>query len=314
MPIPRWRIIAAFAAVYLIWGSSYLAIRIAIETVPPFLSAGVRFGIAGIMLLVWARSHGQEMPSRKEWGTGFLSGAFMFVFASGGIAWATQYVPSGITALLNATLPVWMVLLDWLVYHHARPGLPTFTGLSLGIVGLLLLIEPGPMSTASPLYGIAMLITAAAPISWAAGSLLAREKLGGRAPLVTTGMQLTAGGLLLIVLSLFSGEVHTFQLDAVSLRSSLALLYLVFGSSIVAFGSFMWLMRVEDPGRVSTYAFVNPVLALYLGSLLADEALTPRTLLAAAIILSGVLLITYRKRLALPRWLRPRPAATGIQP
>ncbi len=313
MPAARWRIIAAYAAVYILWGSGYLAIRVAVDTLPALGSAGLRFLLAGVILLGWARLRGLPLPSRVDWRSGAVSAVFMFLLSAGGIAWASQYIPSGIVALMNATLPIWMVLLNWLVYRSVRPVMVTFIGLALGMAGMLLLIEPGDLQGGS-VHLLAILALVGAPLFWALGSLQSRRNLGSRAPLVTLGMQLLMGGLMLIGFGALNGEFVTFQLADVNLPSLVALAYLVVGNSIIAFSSYTWLMQVDSPARVSTYAFVNPVVALFLGVVVAHETLTPRTVIAALVILSGVLVIIYPKRLTLPRWRRVQPAAPGIKP
>jgi drug/metabolite transporter (DMT)-like permease len=309
-PVSHGRLVAAFAAVYLIWGTGYLAIQVAMETLPPFTSAGMRFFVAGMIMIAWLRLRGQPLPPRVHWRTGILSSAIMFLGSGGSIVWGAQYLPSGIVALLNATLPLWMVLLEWLVYHHARPDLPTATGLIFGMSGMALLAGPDAAIPGGGFYIPALVVVLLAPLWWAFGSLLTRRRLAGLSPLTTIAMQLPIGGLLLLLFGMLNGEWAALDLGAVSLRSWLALLFLIFGSSIAAFGSFSWLMRVDDPARVTTYAFVNPVIALILGVLLVQEPFTARTAAAAALVLSGVVLIIYRKRLRLPG--RVYPVASGI--
>ena len=296
-PIPRWRLIAAFAAVYFIWGSSYLAIRNLIETIPPLFGAGMRFIIAGLLLLGWAALRGDSWPTRANWRVGFFTGAFMFLVANGGVVWATQFVPSSMLALTNATIPLWIVLINWLIYRSVRPGAVIWFGLLLGLAGMILLIGPGAIVPGEHLYPPAVLLMLATPIFWAVGSLMARQQLAAIPPLLTTGMQLFSGGILLLVLTIFSNELLTFSLNQISWRSLAALIYLIFASSIVAYSCYVWLINVDTPARASTYAFVNPVVALVLGVLFADEPFTTRTLIATLVILSGVVIITYHKNL-----------------
>jgi len=304
--VSRWRLIAAYAAVYVLWGSSYLGIQVAIETLPPLFSAGLRYAVAGLAIMIWLLARGTPMPGKAEWGIGIVSGVLMFVINSGGIVWGTQFVPSGMVALMNATTALWMVLIDWLVYRSARPNRMVFLGLLLGLVGMVMLSGPDQSNPAG-IYPPALIILIIAPGAWALGSLLVRRSRVPLEPVRTSAIQLTTGGLLLSLVGMFNGELVGFQWDTVSLRSLLAILYLAIASSIIAYGSFVWLMRVDTPVRVSTYGFVNPIIALFLGVVLAGETLTMNTLAAAAVILAGVIIITYHKYLRLPGRLRAAP-------
>ena len=306
MAVSRWRLAAAYAAVYVLWGSSYLGIQVAIETLPPLSSAGLRYAVAGIVIMLWLRLRGVPGPSKAEWRLGLVSGLLMFVVNSGGIVWATQFVPSGMVALLNSTTAIWMVLIDWLIYHSTRPNRMIFLGLLLGLAGMMMLSGPN-QSNPSGIYPPALIILIIAPGAWALGSLLVRRSNVTLEPIRTSAIQLATGGLLLSLVGVFNGELVGFQWDTVSLRSLLAILYLAIASSIIAYGSFVWLMRVDTPVRVSTYGFVNPVVALFLGVVLAGEPLTMNTLVAAAVILAGVIIITYHKYLHLPARFRPAP-------
>jgi drug/metabolite transporter (DMT)-like permease len=308
--VSRWRLIAAYAAVYVLWGSSYLGIQIAIETLPPLFSAGLRYAVAGLAIMIWVRGRGMPMPNKAEWRIGLISGVLMFVVNSGGIVWATQFVASGMVALLNSTTALWMVLIDWLIYHSTRPNRMIFLGLLLGLIGMVMLSGPDQANPAG-IYLPALLILIIAPGAWALGSLLIRRSRVTLDPIRTSAIQLTTGGLLLSLVGIFNGELVGFQWDTVSLRSVLAIVYLAIASSIIAYGSFVWLMRVDTPARVATYGFVNPVVALFLGVVLAGEPLTAQTMLAAAVILAGVIIITYHKYLRLPGRLRPAPQSVS---
>ena len=246
--------------------------------------------------MLWARARGLSWPTRQQWLTGSLSGAFLFLVASGGTTWATQYVPSSMVALMNAVIPLWVVLMDWLLFGSARPGIILLIGLLLGLVGMVLLIQPDQLAAGNGLYPPAVLLLLFAALAWAYGSLLSRRKLADVPPRITTAMQLLAGGVLLVPAALLRGE--SVVLEAVSLRSLATLLWLIIGSSIIAFGSYIWLMKVDSPVRASTYAFVNPVIALLLGVALANEPFTPRTLLAAVTILTGVMIVIYQRQIS----------------
>lgn len=308
----RAAVVAAFAAVYLIWGSTYLGIRIAIETLPPFLMAGARFVIAGALLYGWCRlRNGAPPPGRPDWRNAATIGGLLLMGGNGSVVWAQQFIPSGLAALLVATVPLFMVVLEWLWNGAERPGIQTFGGLLLGFCGVLLLVgAPGTAGgTIGVLAGVVILFAA---LSWATGSIYSRRVEPPPTPRLGTAMQMLAGGGLLTVVGLVSGEAAGLDLAAVSLRSWLALAYLVVFGSLVAFSAYVWLLRVSTPDRVSTYAYVNPAVALFLGWSLAGEPLTARTLLGSAVILVSVVIVTTRRRggPAVPD-MRARPVARG---
>lgn len=288
----RARIIAAFAAVYILWGSTYLAIRFAIETLPPWLMASGRFLVAGGLLYLVARLRGAERPHRGHWGATLLIGGLLLLGGNGAVVWAETRVPSGLTALLVATVPLWMVLLDWLRPDGNRPTGGVIAGLVLGFAGLGLLVGPGDLLGRGrvDLLGAAALTMGS--ISWAAGSVYSRRVKLPRSPLLATGMEMLGGGVLLLLLSVASGEAGTLVPEAVTIRSMLALLYLIVFGSLIGFTAYIWLLGNASAARVSTYAFVNPVVAVVLGWSLADEEVTPRMIAAAAVIIAAVALIT----------------------
>jgi drug/metabolite transporter (DMT)-like permease len=284
-------IVAAFGAVYIVWGSTYLAIRFAIETIPPFLMAGTRFLIAGSLLYVWTRSIGAPKPTALHWRSAVIIGALMLLLGNGGVTWAEQVIPSGIAALLIATVPIWIVLIDWLWHRAARPQPRIIIGLVIGVIGAGVLTGPAGFTGTSgvdPLGALALLI---ATISWGFGSLYSRRAPLPSSPLLSTAMEMLAGGFLLCCLAVFTGEPARLNLDALSFKSLLCLGYLVVFGSLIGFTSYIWLLRVTSAARVSTYAFVNPLIAMFLGWAIAGEALTFQTLLAAGIIVIAVFLI-----------------------
>lgn len=308
---PRALVLAAFAAVYLIWGSTYLAILIAIETIPPLLMAGARFVFAGALLYAWTRFSGTPKPTFKQWRSATLIGSLLLLIGNGGVTWSELTVPSGIAALVVATVTVWMVVLDWSVYGAKRPSATTLLGIGLGLTGMMVLIGPGNMSGEgfNP-YGLAALFFAT--MGWALGSLHSRKVDLPQSPFMSTAMQMLCGGGLLLLAGALTGETQNFYLAAVSLRSWGALLYLAIFGALIAFTAYVWLLRVTTPARVSTYAYVNPVIALLLGSMFAGEALTPRAMLAAVIIVAAVVLIIVNRAQA-ARKPEP-PARTVTQP
>ena len=285
------RLIVAFACVYLIWGSTYLAIRIAIETLPPFLMAGVRFLVAGAILAAWARLRGAAWPTAAEWRTAAIVGALLLIGGNGGVVWAEQTVPSSLAALIVAAVPIVTVALDWLRPGGPRPGNTTILGLVTGFAGVAILVNPFAQDGArvDPVGAVALLL---ATVTWSAGTIYGRAAQTARAPLMAAGANMLMGGAGLLLLGFGIGELPRLHLDAVSLRSWLALLYLTLIGAVVGFTAFFYLMVNTTPAKSTTYAYVNPVVALVLGATLMDEPFTPRILLATVIIIAGVVMIT----------------------
>lgn len=247
-PMAVW---SALAAVYLIWGSTYLAIRYAVETTPPFLMAGVRFIVSGGVLYALRRAAGDPAPKAIEWRSATIIGLFLLVGGNGGVVWAEQFVPSGLTALMVATVPLWMVIMDALRPGSNRPGFTPGAGMLVGFAGVILLIG-STMSDREEMnpYGAAALVLAS--LSWALGSLYGRTAQLPQSQLLGTGMEMFAGGVTLVLVALIVGEVDSFEITAVSKRSALALAYLtVIGSS--AFVAYVWLLRVAPMPLVATY-------------------------------------------------------------
>jgi drug/metabolite transporter (DMT)-like permease len=303
----RGRLIAAFAAVYIVWGSTYLAIRFAVETLPPLLMAGARFVIAGTILLLWSRLRERGTPTSTDWRTGLVSGALLLLGGNGAVVWAEQRVPSGVAALLVAVVPLWMVLLDWLRPGGRRPRLPVFIGLALGLVGLGLLVGPDALHGGSgALAGAGVLMVGA--FSWAAGSLYTKSAPRPSSPNRGSGAQMVAGGVCLVVVGALFGELSQLDLAHVTMRSWLGFLYLVTFGSLVGFTAYLYMLAHTTAAKASTYAYVNPVVAVVLGWAVADEPITARTLAAAAVILAGVATITVARD-GKPRMEKSRRAA-----
>lgn len=292
---------AAMIAVYIVWGSTYLAIRYAVETMPPFLMAGVRFLVAGGILYGLMRLRGEPAPIRREWRSAAIVGLFLLVGGNGSVVWAEQRVPSGIAALLVGSAPLWMVLLDGLRPGGRLPSRWAVVGVVLGFIGIVLLVGPAHLiglEGGVDLWGAGALTLAA--FSWAIGSLYNRGARLPASPLLGTGMEMVMGGLGLVMLGSLSGEFSRLNLSAISSRSLWGLAYLIIFGSWVGFAAYGWLLRVAPTTLVSTYAYVNPLVAIFIGNWLAAEPLTARILIAAAIILSSVALIT-RAQPAVPR-------------
>lgn len=291
----RTLIILAFAAVYILWGSTYLAISVAVETIPPFFMAGVRQFLAGTLMFVFLKARGAEWPRRLHWRSAAMVGLLMLVGGNGFVTFSEQQIPSGLAALIVATVPLWMVLFDWLVFKGKRPAMQVAIGLVVGFVGVGLLIGPGQFGGDSGYDTLSLVILLLAPVLWAIGSLYSR-----RAPLpdntaLGTSMEMLAGGVLLGVLGLATGETARLDIAAISSESLLAVLYLIIFGSIVGFSAFVWLLKTVDPAQVSTNAYVNPVVAVFLGWLILGEPVTPQILVVAGVIIVAVILITTYK-------------------
>jgi drug/metabolite transporter (DMT)-like permease len=288
----RAQIIAAFASIYLVWGSTYLAIRYAIETIPPFVMGGARFLVSGVLLYVWARYRGAPKPTRLHWRNAVIAGAFLLLGGNGAVVWAEQFVPSGLTALLVSILPFWLVIIEWARPPRRRPSGVILVGLVLGFIGIIVLIGPGNIGGQGdiPLAGALVLILGS--LSWAIGSFWSRDAQLPRSGLLTTGMEMLGGGALLLLVGVLSRELSGFDIQNVSKASAVGLLYLITFGSLIGFTSYIWLLDKVSPARLGTYAYVNPVVAVLLGWAIAGETLSVRTGVAAVIVICAVALIT----------------------
>jgi drug/metabolite transporter (DMT)-like permease len=283
---PRSQIILAFAAVYVIWGSTYLAIRFAIETLPPLLMVGSRFLSAGLILYIVVRARGVPAPTRANWRSASLIGVMLLAGGTGVVVWAEQRVASGLAALLVSVVPLWMVLIDWLRPRGVRPGGWVAAGVVSGLAGLWILTDPLASGGDHNLGVEGMLMVAS--FSWALGSIYSKHAPLPESKFLGTAMEMLAGGALLTVVGIGAGELGSFDPGAVSLRSALSLVYLITFGSLIAFSAYVWLLATVSPALVSTYAFVNPIVAVLLGWALANEPITARTGIAAAIIIGAV--------------------------
>ncbi len=290
------RIAVAMLAIYLVWGSTYLAIRFAVETIPPFIMAGTRYLIPGLLLVVWRRLAGDPAPTRRQWIAGIIVGLFLLLGGNGLVSWAEQRVDSGVAALIIGTSPIWMVVFD-AVLSRIQPRWQVIVGLVTGFGGILLLIGPESLFGQHPRYdllGIGILMLAA--LLWAIGSIYSRDANLPRSPLLGTGMEMLGGSAGLYLASLVTGEWKTFNAAAVSQHSLLGLLYLIVLGTLVGFVAYTWLLRNAPISLVSTYAYVNPLVAILLGNWLAQESLNWEVGLAAAIIIGSVIIINSFKR------------------
>ena len=287
--------ILAFAAIYIIWGTTYLAIRVAIDTMPPFLMAGARFVIAGLAVFLFLRLRGQPMPRRLHWRSAFIVGGFLLVGGNGFVTWAEQEVPTGIAALVVATIPLWMTIFDWTLFKGPRPDRRVAFGVFLGLFGIALLIGPRLFDEAAGISPLSWLIMILAPLLWSIGSLLSRSADLPKNTFMSTSTEMLAGGLLLLIIGVFTGETSQLATADISTQSLIAFIYLIIFGSIIAFTAYIWLLKHVQATRAGTYSYVNPIIAVFLGWLILSEPLSAQMLVAAAIIIAAVVLIIARK-------------------
>src|SRR5467141_1008065 len=284
-------VLVAFAAVYVVWGSTYLAIRIGVESFPPLILAGLRHFTVGLFLYPVLRRKTGISPTVAHWRTAVIAGALLLFVGNGGLSWAEQTVPSGIASLLVASVSLWLVIVDWLRPGGVKPVPRVVMGLLIGFAGLALLVRPAHLGGSERVdpRGAAVLVFAS--LAWACGSLYSKHGGMPSSPMLGVAMQSFAGGAILLIAGLFAGEFHALHLGAISLRSWLALAYLIVFGSGIGFSAYIYILHKSTAARVATYAFVNPVVALFLGWLIVGEAITLRTVIAAAVILTAVILV-----------------------
>ncbi|HXN77011.1 MAG TPA: EamA family transporter [Gemmatimonadaceae bacterium] len=288
----RAQIVAAFASIYLIWGSTYLAIRYAVETIPPFIMGGIRILISGAMLYLWARSRGAPKPTRLHWRNAIIAGGFLLLGGNGAVVWAEQFVPSGLTALLVSILPFWLVIIEWVRPPRRRPSGAVLAGLVLGFIGIVVLVGPSDVGGHGDVNPLGALVLILGSLSWAIGSFWSRDAQLPESGLLTTGMEMVGGGMLLLVVGTLAGEFSHLDIHSISNASAFGLLYLITFGSLLGFTSYIWLLDKVSPARLGTYAYVNPIVAVLLGWAIAGERLSIRTGVAAAIVICAVALIT----------------------
>jgi drug/metabolite transporter (DMT)-like permease len=290
------RIWTALIAVYIAWGSTYLAIRFAVETMPPFLMAAMRFLVAGGILFIWRRAAGDPFPTFRQWKSAAIVGLLMLLGGNGAVVWAERRVVSGVAALLVGAAPLWMVLIDAVRPGAKRSSWQTWLGVLWGFAGIALLVGPSEFAGNGGRFylpGVGALLLAS--FLWSAGSLYSRSAALPDSPLLGTSMEMLAGGTGLLIFGSLTGDWSRLNLSAIRLPSILGLIYLIIFGSLVGFAAYTWLLRAAPTPLVSTYAYVNPLVAIFIGNLLAGEPLTPHILLAAMVIISSVLLINITK-------------------
>ncbi len=289
----------ALIALYIVWGSTYLAMRFVVETIPPFLYGAVRFSIAGAILFFWRRAAGDEKPTLSNWKAAAIAGTLLLLGGNTMVALAEKHIPSSIAALMVGTSPFWMTLFEAVRPHGTRPTWQTVAGLMIGFVGMFLLIGPANLTgTGQRFDPLSLTAVCIGPMLWALGSIYARGADMPKSGLMSSGMEMLASGAPLFLVSVATGELNGFRLGEVSMRSWLGMAYLITFGSLVGFVAYSWLLHNAPLSLTSTFAYVNPVVAVFLGWLLAGEPLSGRTLVASAIIISSVIYINWARQAA----------------
>jgi len=302
------KIIAAFSVIYFVWGSTYLAIRLAIETIPPFVMAGIRFTIAGLLFYGWCYLRNESKPNLADWKRAAISGILMVVCGNGMVTWSEQLISSGFASLIVATVPIWMVVLDWAQSGSNRPNRATIAGIVLGLIGVSMLsgvdreiLIDQARHGGSVILGVSVLTFAA--ISWAAGSLYSRKVKSSVSLQFSIGMQTIVGGLVLVVIGFLQGEWTRISFDEISLLSISSLGFLIIFGTLLAYSAYFWLLQVSTPAKVGTYAYFNPLVALFLGAIFVDEPVTAHMLIGTVFILVSLVMVNQ------PKFLRKLPGA-----
>jgi len=288
---------AAMIAVYIAWGSTYLAIRFAVETMPPFLMAAVRFLIAGSLLFIYRRMAGDPLPRWNEARSAGIVGLFLLLGGNGAVVWAEQTVPSGLAALMVSTSPLWMLSLEALLPGGRKPHLRAVVGILLGFSGVVLLMWPGSNGGLLQVNPWGAVVLVFATLTWAFGSIFSRYTQLPASPMMGSAVEMLVGGAALLILGAATGEFSRVDLAGISTRSILGLAYLIVFGSLIGYTAYTWLLQVAPTSLVSTYAYVNPLVALAIGALLGNELLSARTLLAAGVILASVALTTTARQI-----------------
>ncbi|MBX3037642.1 MAG: EamA family transporter [Anaerolineales bacterium] len=293
----KTKIWIALITLYIVWGSTYFGIKVAIETIPPFFHAGIRFLISGLILVIWQRAVGSEMPTRNQWISTFIIGNLLLLGGNGLVAWAELTIPSGVAALIIGSVPLFLVVMEAIRPNGVKPNWQSIVGLIIGFVGIFILVGPaeiaGSETRLNPLGVIALL---GACLFWAIGSIYSKSADLPKSTLMTTGAEMLMGSIGLFVISLITGELNGWNPAEVSTRSLIGLIYLITIGSIIGFGSYIWLLQNAPISLVATYAYVNPIVAVLLGYFFGNEILEPRIWLATAIIIGAVAFINSRSK------------------
>jgi drug/metabolite transporter (DMT)-like permease len=291
-----WKVLVAFAIIYFVWGSTFLAIRVGVREVPPFLLAGMRFLIAGVVLFLWMRFKGTPAPSFREWSSASLLAILIFVFDYGLLFWAEKRVPSGIAAVMMAMIPVFMALSEIVILRTQRLTARLAFALLVGIAGVAVLVSRSLSFGEAPIETSGAIALLVASVSWSVASALTRKLPLPAAKTMSSGVQMLAGGVFLTVTAAVLGEFRGFHIQSVSRGAWLSLAYLIVAGSIIGFTAYVWLIHRESPTKVGTYAYVNPVVAVLIGYFLGGEAIGPRTILGTVFVLVSVIVITTTKK------------------
>lgn len=294
MSAKKTTIVLAFAALYLIWGSTYLAILFAIQSIPPFLMAGMRFLLAGVIMYAIARWRGEPKPAAITWRTALVVGGCLLLCGNGAVTIAEKWVPTGLAALIVATVPIDIALLGWVTGTAARPTGLTWLGLIGGFVGVGILVGPafaGASNGAPHHFALGVAILLLGSLLWSAGSLYSRRAKTAASVFVGAGQQMICGGALLFILGMVLGEQHHFVMNRITWLSIGAFAYLVLIGALIGYTAYFYLLRVCDPAKVATYAYVNPIVAILLGIMFAGETLTLRTIFGAGLIIGSVAIV-----------------------
>ena len=305
----RTKIWLALLALYVVWGSTYLAIRFAVETIPPFLMAGFRFLISGAILYIWRRIAGDPTPTPRQWRAAVIVGLLLLLGGNGLVSWAEQHVASGIAALMVASIPLWMVLLDAFRPRGTKPDWKIVLGLLIGFGGIVLLVSSsGGTSSAAGFDLIALAVLLLAALIWSYGSLFSRDADMPESSLLGTGIEMLGGAAGLFVVGTLTGEWGQLHLEDISAASAIGLVYLIVFGSLVGFVSYSWLLRNAPIALVSTYAYVNPLVAIFFGAWLGHELITNRIVLSGLVIIGSVVVINWSKQTKTPRPKEPAPS------
>jgi drug/metabolite transporter (DMT)-like permease len=307
----RWKVLLAFSMIYFVWGSTYLAIRVGVQEMPPFLMAGLRFTAAGFVMYLWMRFSGTPSPTWREWKGVTLLGSLMFLLDYACLFWAEQRIPSGITAVILAMIPVCITLLEIIFLRTQALGVQLVSGLVAGILGVGVLANPWASLGEAPLDHRGVIALLVACVGWSVGTIVTKRLILPASKPMSAATQMLTGGVQLLILAAVSGEFAQFHANSISGKAWFALIYLIVAGSIIAFTAYVWLLDFESPTRVGTYAYVNPVMAVILGGLIGGEVIGPRTILGTVLILIGVAAITTAKAKKAPSKIAEAGAATA---
>ncbi|MEO8000190.1 MAG: drug/metabolite exporter YedA [Gemmatimonadaceae bacterium] len=301
MKATRLQLLLGFLCIYTLWGSTYLAIRIGVSTIPPFVMGGIRFIIAGSLLFGWGRWRGGVKPDREQWKNAAIIGVLLLVIGNGAVAWSEQRVDSGVASLLVATVPLWIVLGE--MVQGRRPALLQWIGVAVGLFGVAILVMPSKGSSTQPIDRMGAAALMFGSLSWTIGSLFSRTARLATPSSMASGMQMLCAGVMMSFVSVASGEWARLDVASISTSSILALGYLIVFGSIIGFSTYMWLLGVARPAAVGTYAYVNPLVAVFLGVVVAGEKLPASATLAMIVIVTSVALVSlapYLKKPSVP--------------